>query len=401
MKPAQRLLRVPLTWLSVSATSLAMIATVGVAGNSSATPTPYDTSIGQTVIRVGGTGDDGTGDYTDELAQYPEGTQLIPVKYPASFAPMGSVSYDDSVSIGVSEATQIVYTTPGKKTITGGSQGARIAGDVGHTWANDPSTDNSDLKVVAISDPRAPRTGLEVVGSRILPFEIPGVTPQGERGDMSGVQVTQVCLKYDAVCDASGIEHGGLVGAVNAVAGYYLQHMGNGEYTYSNINPEDTTVWTEGNTTYESVNVPPPIQQMLDNANIPTSPEAKQFIEDISAQPGPFQDAPPPRDPVADVVNQVNNVVASVIPPPPPPPAPVAAPAPAPVQDPVAHVVNQVNTVVNQVHTEVQRILPPPPPPPPPPPAPPQVEQVVQDVVNQVNGAIHNSPLNGLVPPIG
>ena len=151
-------------------------------------------------------GVDGTGSVGDpnSLVKHRAGPGAWIISYPAEIFPLGSHTYDSSVRIGVDETKRVIrefraINPCGTVHIVSHSQGARVAGDaIAELYAE--GMDTSFISAELLSDPRHPRTGVEVV---LQWLQIPGYSFKGERGSFGGADVNQVCVPRDPVCDFS------------------------------------------------------------------------------------------------------------------------------------------------------------------------------------------------------
>jgi PE-PPE domain len=154
------------------------------------------------------------------------------IDYPGVLWPLGGMSYDRSVELGVENLENAVTayheSCPDQPVvIVGYSQGARIAGDVlSEIGRRESPVSIAPTQVTGelYSDPRrtgdAEGRGVEL----ILPGVIPGITMNGARDGFGATKVTQFCVEGDPICDLQDPLRYPLR-AVDGLLGYFIKHL--------------------------------------------------------------------------------------------------------------------------------------------------------------------------------
>lgn len=194
-------------------------------GAAQAAPAESESCPPGAIFGVGGTWDptgQTTRPVTDRYAA--QGYAAKPVTYPASFWPLGALTYDQSVATGSQALRRDIDRfhahCPGSAiVVTGYSQGARIAGDVLGDIARDGSIPQNRIEGVLYADPRDPDGGIETV----VPNVVPGVTMSGVREGFGAARVRQVCAENDGICNMPRPADDPEL-FVDSVFGYFTEH---------------------------------------------------------------------------------------------------------------------------------------------------------------------------------
>lgn len=149
-------------------------------------------------------GVDGTGSVGDpnSLVKARAGKGAWIISYPGSIFPLGEYTYDYSVRLGINETKRVIREYRALNPCAtvhgiGHSQGSRVLGDaIEELYAE--GMDTSFISAELLSDPRQPRTGVEVA---LQWLKVPGYQMRGERGPLGGANVTWKCNTADPICD--------------------------------------------------------------------------------------------------------------------------------------------------------------------------------------------------------
>lgn len=232
------------------------------------------------------------------LEKNPYKAEIFPLpgqKTPYNQSVGGGVASGVRLAIVKSDAGDTVY-------VTGYSQGARVAGDVGAELDSLGVSKNRKVIVITKSDPRQPG-GVEDVYApytHLLPYEgYPFIQFQGVRAEEGNVQTTRYCKFYDGVCNTVDFfDNPGA--AIASLLGYAT-----GQHNYSDIAslPTSTVVRDGGYTVQVVVDDGNPVvkiantvSQVLTGDKISDSQE--ELIEALTpiGQPGSGENVTP--DPV-------------------------------------------------------------------------------------------------------
>lgn len=226
--PFSRRWAVPLLGVGLAMSAALLVAQPGVAA---AVDVGVECGAGKVFIGSGSADPDSVHTRGLEDRYTAQGYLIEVTDYPASFWPLGTISYDESSRIGhqrmLADITDYNQACPQSPiVVVGYSEGARFAGDVlsdigNNRTAIDPALVSGEL----YSDPR--RDG-DVSGAGVetrLAGVWPGATMTGSRpGGFGAAAVVSVCVDGDMICDMPDPLHNP-VGALDSFIGIALKHV--------------------------------------------------------------------------------------------------------------------------------------------------------------------------------
>lgn len=238
-----------------------------------------------TVLSVGGTGDDSTTTKPTDLNWLNHLGPATQVGYPANLVALGS-----SVQVGADNLAAAVNAATGPVTIVGGSQGALVLEEYKKRLNADPNAPTNNINFVEYAGP-ASKFGLF---GRNPGITIPGLNYTTTGPVQTKYTTTVISRQYDGAADWPANQLN-LLADLNAALGFAYLHPNYGTMDTTGMTPQEV----DGNTTYYRIPTENlPLLQPLRDAGVDQrlvdalQGPLKAFIDSAYEQPRAKASAP-------------------------------------------------------------------------------------------------------------